>query len=148
MEASPLDCSTGDASQVASSGLSPLLEPQVKAKVDTSEGSSRDRRVDQGDGQEQSTLGSRTYSGRITVTGYSCVQTHNPEIPASCVSTSTKGTELENLPAQSRCRDLGLRFFVGACFDRVAATSNMKILKTPYYAPRANAICERFLGSV
>ncbi|OLB56187.1 MAG: hypothetical protein AUI01_06845 [Ktedonobacter sp. 13_2_20CM_2_56_8] len=24
----------------------------------------------------------------------------------------------------------------------------MEILKTPYYAPRANAICERFLGSV
>jgi hypothetical protein len=58
MEASPLSCSTGDASQMASSGLSPLLEAQIKAKVDTSEGSSRDDRVDQGDGQEQSTLGS------------------------------------------------------------------------------------------
>jgi putative transposase len=30
----------------------------------------------------------------------------------------------------------------------VAATSGIKILKTPYHAPRANAICERFLGSV
>jgi Integrase core domain len=30
---------------------------------------------------------------------------------------------------------------------RVAATSGIKILKTPYHAPRANAICERFLGS-
>ena len=36
----------------------------------------------------------------------------------------------------------------GSCFARVAATSNLKILKTPYYASRANAICERFLGSV
>ena len=36
----------------------------------------------------------------------------------------------------------------GSCFARVAATSNMKILKTPYFAPRANAVCERFLGSV
>src|SRR6266700_2712561 len=36
----------------------------------------------------------------------------------------------------------------GSCFARVAATSGIKILKTPYYAPRANAICERFLGSV
>jgi hypothetical protein len=31
---------------------------------------------------------------------------------------------------------------------RVAATSGIEILKTPYHAPRANAICERFLLSV
>jgi len=36
----------------------------------------------------------------------------------------------------------------GFCFARVAATSGIKILKTPSHAPRANAICERFLGSV
>lgn len=36
----------------------------------------------------------------------------------------------------------------GSCFTRVAATSGIEILKTPYQAPRANAICERFLGSV
>ena len=36
----------------------------------------------------------------------------------------------------------------GSCFARVAATSGIKILKTPYHTPRANAICERFLGSV
>jgi putative transposase len=36
----------------------------------------------------------------------------------------------------------------GPCFARVAATSGIKILKTPYHAPRANAICERFLRSV
>jgi transposase InsO family protein len=30
----------------------------------------------------------------------------------------------------------------------VAATSGIKILKTPYRAPRANAICERFMRSV
>ncbi len=36
----------------------------------------------------------------------------------------------------------------GSCFARVAATSGIKILKTPYHAPRANAICERFLLSV
>ncbi|HEY6410866.1 MAG TPA: hypothetical protein VIY29_25715 [Ktedonobacteraceae bacterium] len=32
----------------------------------------------------------------------------------------------------------------GPCFARVARTSGIKILKTPYHAPRANAICERF----
>ncbi len=36
----------------------------------------------------------------------------------------------------------------GVGFARVAKTSNIEILKTPYHAPRANAICERFLGSV
>ena len=36
----------------------------------------------------------------------------------------------------------------GPDFARVAATSGIKVLKTPYHAPRANAICERFLGSV
>src|SRR5690348_18434183 len=43
-------------------------------------------------------------------------------------------------------RDRDSKF--GPCFARVAATSGIKILKTPYHAPRANAICERFLGSV
>jgi putative transposase len=36
----------------------------------------------------------------------------------------------------------------GSSFARVATTSAIEILKTPYHAPRANAICERFLRSV
>jgi putative transposase len=36
----------------------------------------------------------------------------------------------------------------GVGFARVAQTSRIEILKTPYFAPCANAICERFLGSV
>jgi putative transposase len=36
----------------------------------------------------------------------------------------------------------------GPVFARVAVTSSIKLLKTPYHAPRANAVCERFLGSV
>jgi putative transposase len=36
----------------------------------------------------------------------------------------------------------------GSCFARVAATSGIKLLKTPVHAPRANAICERFMRSV
>ena len=43
-------------------------------------------------------------------------------------------------------RDNDARF--GVDFARVAQTSRIEILKTPYFAPRANAICERFLGSV
>jgi putative transposase len=37
---------------------------------------------------------------------------------------------------------------LGVGFARVAKTSTIEILKTPYYAPRANAMCERFVGSV
>jgi putative transposase len=36
----------------------------------------------------------------------------------------------------------------GSCFDRVVTTSGIKLLKTAYHAPRANAVCERFLRSV
>jgi putative transposase len=36
----------------------------------------------------------------------------------------------------------------GQSFARVAATSGIKVLRTPYRTPRANAVCERFLLSV
>ena len=36
----------------------------------------------------------------------------------------------------------------GAVFDRVADGSGIEVLRTPYQAPKANAVCERFLGSV
>jgi transposase InsO family protein len=36
----------------------------------------------------------------------------------------------------------------GPRFDRVATGSGIRILRTPVRAPRANATCERFLGSV
>jgi putative transposase len=43
-------------------------------------------------------------------------------------------------------RDHDGKFGLG--FERVAKTSRIEILKTPYHVPQANAICERFLGSV
>jgi putative transposase len=36
----------------------------------------------------------------------------------------------------------------GPHFAQVAAGSGIAVLRTPYHAPRANAVCERFLGSV
>ena len=36
----------------------------------------------------------------------------------------------------------------GASFARVAKGARIDVLRTPYGAPKANAICERFLGSV
>ncbi len=49
----------------------------------------------------------------------------------------------------------GLRFLIhdndnkfGDAFDRVADGSGLEVLTMPYQAPKADAICERFLGSV
>jgi putative transposase len=36
----------------------------------------------------------------------------------------------------------------GPNFARVATASGIKVLRTPYQTPQANAVCERFLGSV
>jgi transposase InsO family protein len=36
----------------------------------------------------------------------------------------------------------------GPCFTQLAAASGIEVLRTPVHAPRANAIIERFLGSV
>jgi transposase InsO family protein len=33
-------------------------------------------------------------------------------------------------------------------FAKVAAGTNIDVITTPFHAPRANAICERFIGSV
>ena len=36
----------------------------------------------------------------------------------------------------------------GPMFERVAQASGIEVIHTPYEAPRANAICERFVGSL
>jgi transposase InsO family protein len=43
-------------------------------------------------------------------------------------------------------RDRDSKF--GVLFGRVAAGAGIRVLRTPFRAPRANSICERFLGSV
>jgi len=43
-------------------------------------------------------------------------------------------------------RDNDAKF--GPQFERVATGSRIEVLRTPVRAPRANAVCERFLGSV
>ncbi len=43
-------------------------------------------------------------------------------------------------------RDNDAKF--GPCFDRLAAASGIRVLRTPVRAPQANAVCERVLGSV
>jgi len=63
METSAFHCATRHTSALAPSGLSSLLETEVKAEINTSEGVSRNHGVDQRDGKEQSTLGSGKDSG-------------------------------------------------------------------------------------
>lgn len=36
----------------------------------------------------------------------------------------------------------------GTAFSAIAHASRIEVLRTPYRVPRANAICERFIGSV
>ena len=36
----------------------------------------------------------------------------------------------------------------GPMFERMAKASGIEVIHTPYAAPRANAICERFVGSL
>lgn len=43
-------------------------------------------------------------------------------------------------------RDQDRKF--GEAFSGVAKSSSIELLRTPYRAPRANAVCERFIGSV
>jgi hypothetical protein len=62
MEISAVHRATRHTAALASSGLPPLLEAEVKAEVNTSEGVSRNHSVDQRDGKEQSPSSERNGS--------------------------------------------------------------------------------------
>jgi putative transposase len=65
---------------------------------------------------------------------------------ARLIASTSKNNYLSTVGPKYLIRDNDSKF--GVTFARVAKTSHIEILKTPYHAPRANAICERFLGSV
>jgi hypothetical protein len=54
-------------------------------------------------------------------------------------------TPFEEKPAYLIC-DNDKKY--GQLFERVAQASGIEVILTPYEAPRANAICERFVGSL
>ena len=56
-----------------------------------------------------------------------------------------EATPFEERP-QFLIRDNDAKY--GPRFDRLVAASGIRVLRTPIRAPRANATCERFLGSV
>jgi putative transposase len=209
MEASPLDCSTGDASQVAPSGLSSFLEAQVEShfeytkmtveiialikemaknnrlwgaerirgellKLDihvckrTIQKYMRGARTPRPTGQSWRTF-LRNHGGEIwacdflqvtdlffrSVFAFFIIELRSRKVIHVGVTRSPtdawtaqqlrEATPYGQTP-KYLIRDHDSKF--GPCFARVAATSGIKILKTPYHAQRANAICERFLGSV
>jgi hypothetical protein len=75
-----LDCSTRYPAALASSALPPVLEAQVKGSCSQAKGRPRDHRLDQRDGEGESTLGCRADSRRTPETRHSCLQTNHSEV--------------------------------------------------------------------
>jgi hypothetical protein len=67
---------------LASSGIQTVLEIQVQSGCSQTKDSRRNRDVDQGDGEGQSTLGSGTDPRRVAQAGDSHLQAHDPEVHA------------------------------------------------------------------
>src|SRR5947209_6252272 len=97
---------------------------------------------------------SRTTTGRAPIRGWgSRHRSPSPGAPGAgrsdggmrSADSSTSTTARRPSPAVL----LGDRVFTPQThFDRVAAASGIRTLRAPFRAPRANATCERFLGSV
>jgi hypothetical protein len=85
-----------DSFAVAPSGIQAVLEVQVQSGVSQTEDLSRDRGLDQGNGQGQPIVGSGTDPGSIAQAGPSCLQTHNTEIHERGAHYKATRTELEN----------------------------------------------------
>ena len=81
-------------------------------------------------------LGSR----RVIHTGV----TRHPE-SAWVAQQLREATPFDNAP-RFLIRDNDSKY--GDGFDQVALARGIEIIRTPFQAPKANAICERFIGSV
>jgi hypothetical protein len=73
LEASAFYRSARDAPALASAGIQAVLEIQVQSGFCQTKDLCRDCGFDQGDGKQQSALGSRTYSWRIAQVGSTCL---------------------------------------------------------------------------
>jgi hypothetical protein len=89
--------SARNAPPLASPGIQALLEIQIQSGFCQTKDLRRDRGFDQGDGEEQSALGSRTYSWRIAQAGSSRQQTHHPEVHETRTHRKATSTEVEHL---------------------------------------------------
>ena len=67
-----------------------------------------DDRIDQGDGKQESALGSRAHPRRVAQAGYSRVQTNHSEIHEARSPPSPRRAEVGNVPPQSCGRNLVL----------------------------------------
>jgi transposase InsO family protein len=73
----------------------------------------------------------------------------------ACVTRAPTDVWVAQQLREATPEGVGPRFLVhdhdakcGPAFARVAAASGIEVIRTPVRAPRANAVCERFLGSV
>jgi hypothetical protein len=101
LETSAVHRSTRDAPAVASPGLQALLEIQVQSSFCHTKGSRRDRGLDQGNGKQQSTVGSGTHPWRIAQARAPRQQTHDPEVHETSAHCKATRAELEDFLTQS-----------------------------------------------
>src|SRR5215467_5604604 len=98
-----------DTPAMASQGIQALLEIAVQSTFCQTKDLRRDRGLDQGDGRQQSTVGSRTSMRRMTQAGSACLQEDRPEVHESCVPSLATRTKVEHLFTHPCRADLGLR---------------------------------------
>ena len=101
LEAGAFHRSARDASAMASSGIQALLEIQVQSNFCQTKDLRRDHRLDQGDGKQQSTVGSRTDPWRITQAGSTCLQADHSEVHETRAHRKATRTDVEYLLTHS-----------------------------------------------
>jgi putative transposase len=80
---------------------------------------------------------------RARQTDYHCARRHPTDVWVA--QQLREPTPFDQRP-RYLIRDNDAKF--GPLFTRLAAATGIELLRTPYRAPLANAVCERFLGSL
>ena len=93
--------SARDAPPLASPGIQALLEIPVQRSLCHTKDLPRDHLLDQGDGKQQSTVGSRTSTGRITQAGSSRQQADYSKVHAIRALGLARRTEVVHLLAHA-----------------------------------------------
>jgi hypothetical protein len=93
--------SARDAPPLASPGIQALLEIQVQRNLCQTKDLPRDHILNQGDSKQQSTVGSRTSTGRITQAGSSRQQADYSEVHEIRAHCKARRTEVEHLLAHA-----------------------------------------------
>jgi hypothetical protein len=84
------------------------LEAHVQGRFSQAQGRRGNHRLDQADGERESTLGCRKDSRRTPETGHPRVQAHHPGVHEERSPTPAKRAKVEHVSAQPRRTDLGM----------------------------------------